>query len=1132
MSLERVYYFFGRKADQQSRIFTARALKQLFLEYLKTGRNEEARRVLRYFSNISNEKSLYINTQMEYCREQLKNRSGIENLIKARNNVSTLETQKMLIPFLTEDIADSYAALGNRGKALDQYRQILKKYPAYSRTTPVHLKYALLYENKIRDRFSDSVEYIFSKGLSSQKMLLSKHLISSFRKDSAPRDRKAKLLKLLGANPEIKDIRVIVEYGITESEMQMKQYQKAQIRGDKALAGVRKTDVMFFYFNSLLGEIALKRNNFEKTESHLYNAALRYLLIWREDKVRDHISWLINYYEDFGERALLENKNEKAEKLFKRYATLMTYLHRKKRFEDYYNQYGARSHVLYIDTFNRRHGKGAYKKLIKQYTKQLAKARMDFDKAHIYGLGYIHALHAINQLQSGSAASDERMKLKNFLDSLKTGLSHIDWASFIDDTFIDPYVLKSWIYQYVDLLRERSSDSAQRLISKYLPRYLFEKNLPILERALSANDEKRFPVHEAKIHLNMGNNYFLLVNYPEALDHFKKAQKLGLTFNSLIEEAIFHFHLGYIHWQTGDIKSGRKEIQKSLFIYQSLGAGKGTGAYKHQLLTLYKYFALFNRMEEKYSEAIGWYNKILSFSSKQKIKIDRARYLQEIAQCYYYLDNDTKAISLINQANELLKDYSNREKTYKMKFQLFGFIPFYLIDLGEGAIIGETKIYNELNTFNKKMLSLSMLESIYAERGNYSKATDFLKKKITYLKKRESGTDRNSLITTYNNLGFYYFKQNRPDEAEQYFRLAWKLASDPDNLNLDATFISIMNLSNLYAYLLETGSGSLQDPFDSIQKLIVKITRFRNEYEEEKFKNGQKKLHKLAKTQKREVTEAELADLRRSITESANAIYFKIDIALGVLTYYQAELLKASLNKPGEYSTTAAWGLYKNQKEVFSGYNQALTQFQKALSTIEDDSQAELKIKLLLNQGSCLTRIQAIDRAYGSFIDAKNLAEKYRLQNLLFSAYTAIGFFLMEHGKAVEGADYALESMEYLQKAATIVEGNPFAFSGNRDIIFRLYENMTALFLRENRVSSAFAIQRRLTILKRNLLVFQSSPEFSKKGDTAIYQNYIKTALERSQQSKKISSLLLKGIPMDNEEAKKALAEGEVFLPA
>lgn len=1121
MALKRVYYFFGKKKDQRSKIFSARALKKLFLEYLDAGMPEDAGGVLKHLEELNRKNSFYVSTQLQYCRERLKNRRGTVILINARKASATDKAKSSLLPFLTEDIADGYAATGERGKALEEYQKLLKNFPRYLRKSQVHLKYALLYEDRIRTRFSDSTEYIYQKGLSSQKMTISKHLIQMFRRDASPRPRKRKLIKLRIHYAKNKKISTVIDYGIAVAEMQVRAYRQAERNGKKALATVRKTDVMFFYLNSLLGEVARRQGNFAQCESHLYQATLRYLLIWKEEKVRDHIKWLINYYEDYGERALLENKTAEAEKLFKRYSTLMTYLHRKKRFENFYNQYGARSHVLYIDTYNRRHGAKAATRLISIYEKALSKARMDFDKAHIYALGYLHSLHALAELQDDSVL-DKRTRLKNFLEGLKKSLSQINWASFIDDTFIDPYVLKSWLYQYVDLLRENSSDSEKRLIAKYMPLYLYEKNLPILQRALEANDEKASPVHEAKIHLNMGNNCFLLVNYPEALTHFKKAQKLGLTFSSMIEEAVFHFHLGYSFWQTGDISAGRKEMQKALYIYQSLGAGKGSKAYRHQLLTLYSYFALFTRMEEKNREAITWYQRILSFSENQKIKIDRARYLQEIAQCYCNLGDDTKAIHFINKANRLLKKYNNKEKTYKIKFQLFGIIPFYLIDLGEGAIIGETKIFNQLNTFNKKMLSLAMLEKIHADRGNYAKAVEFLKQKVKYLEKRESETDRTSLITALNNLGYYSFRQNRPQEAEQYFRRAWQIASNPDNLNLEATFTAIMNLTNLYASLLEGKSSHLKDPLATIDRLIVKITEFRNRYEENRYKEEEKKLQKLAKTQKREVTKAERADLRRSITEEANTIYFKIDIALGVLTYYKAELQVASLAKG-----TTSWQIYSDQKKIFQAYHQALVRFQNALSTIEEGTQTELAIKLLLNQGACYTRIQSIDRAYGSFLDAKTLAEKYRLQNILFNVYTTMGTFLMDHGETVEGADSAAVAMEYLQKATAIVESNPYPLSGNRENIYRLYNNISLLSLKRGNNDRACFYQRQLNLLRRNFIVFQASPDFSDTSDAAAYQDYIKVAFKKNRQEKNLSSLLLKGLPEDDMAVKKVLAENK-----
>ena len=209
-------------------------------------------------------------------------------------------------------------------------------------------------------------------------------------------------------------------------------------------------------------------------------------------------------------------------------------------------------------------------------------------------------------------------------------MNRLNGPCFLDDTFIDPYLLKSWLYQYIDYRRSEEDGKYSRKISKTFPKHLWEKNIPILEKALTANNEAHEPDYEGNIHLNMANNYYLLLNYPRALHHYKMAQKYKSRFDSKIDEALFYFHFAYSYWQNGEIDEAKAEINRALSIYKSMARGKNIKRYKKQVYILYKYIALFNRWEKKYNKAIKWYRKIIDFAGASRIQIDRARYYQEL----------------------------------------------------------------------------------------------------------------------------------------------------------------------------------------------------------------------------------------------------------------------------------------------------------------------------------------------------------------------------------------------------------------------------------------------------------------------------------------------------------------------
>jgi|GEM_PF-2887264 len=1123
MALKSVYYFHGRKKDLYSRISTARALRQLFLENMKRGRTRETKKALQYLETISGKGSSYSTAQLDFCRKTGKGHNGIVILQKALSRALKNKTSSSIIPYLMEDIADSYAFTRRKGPALAMYEKLKKQYPQYKRIIYVHLKHALLATDYLKNGISDSILYIYKKGLSSQKVLINKHLISVFRQ-GAPSARGRNLTRLLNDNTGNKSVQNILNYSIASADKEAGHYRRASERARTALVHIKKTDVMYFYYNSLLGEIARKEKQFDKTEKFLFEASSRYLLIWKEQMVRKHITWLVNYYEEYGERAILDNRNQKATKLYNRYALLMTYLHQKRRFEDIYNRYGARAHVLYIDTVMKQENRKTLSSLARAYSSRLPKARMDFDKAHIYALGYLHFLQTFDQYNKSRRRTDSNIFLKKMMEGLKNSINQLEWATFIDDTFVDPYILKSWIYQYVDLLRRNNGSSVGSLTAKYFPPYLFEKNLPLLQRAIEANDEKRFPGHEAKIHLNMGNNFFNLANYSDALSHYNKAEKFRIDFNSKIAEAVFYFHRGYCLWQTGKTQKSQKEMEKVNLIYQSLSSGKHRKEYRHQIITLYKYFALFNRMKNKHDKALTWYAKIISDSKKLKVKIDRPRYLQEMAWCFHSMGNDTQAVMYLKQANRLLKKKSDAHRTYKMRWKFAG-IPFKAWDLEENIIIGDTKIFQPLETREKKLLNLAMYEDIHERNNNYVKAGSYLKEKLKYYKQRGYASDHLAIVTTWNNLGYYTFKCGKLKEAEKLFKKAWnKAKADSDNINLEGTFVAVMNLANLYAYSLETGHEIQENPLKTINELINEITSFRNNYEEKTYEQRRKTEIQKAKAKNTTVSLEKLSGIKQEIIQQANEIYFKLDIALGVLLYYKTELRHLAWKKPEGTDDQKAFELYSGQREIFKGYKRSLSRFTKAINTIKSPSQAPLKVKLLLNQGTCFTHIQALDRAYGSLLDAESLAEKYQLKSLLFQAYLKLGIFLQDYGRDVEGEDAHLTSMEYMEKARSIVAKNFIYYADRRNEIASLYNRYSAFLLAAGKTRKAYQIEREGQLISRNLQIHIFSPEFSNKQDKKIYREYIRAALNAGRESQKRSHLLINGAAHDDEKIVKITA--------
>ncbi|MCP4136258.1 MAG: hypothetical protein GY754_35135 [bacterium] len=1117
LALEMIYYFSSRKNDKLSQVYATKGLVKAALAHKKYKNPEKSQKLLLLLEKYSKSKSLYSTSAYEYLKAKLNGNSGIPVLEQTLNDLSEKKDKKnkFFTTFLMEDLADEYRLTGKKGKAIVLYKQIIDTDKKYKRKIETHYKYYTLSERKLKDTLSPSFLLVYKSTNYLLKGRVEKHFLDIVRNEKNHAKKTSILNSMMEKYKENKRLTGLFLYASGRSYAKIKNTKKAKEYLLKANRKISKGVKLYYMTNMLLGDIFFNEKDFSKAKDYYFNAAMVYLAKYK-DKVRlsKKYKWLIDYYEKYGEREELSGNYKEATSLYKNYVTLLNLNKLKNMFKKTSAEYGPRSQVLYIDSYLK--GGGDINKLEKEYSWEssaIIRARIDFNKSYIYGAAYFYTQKAlIQEKKSVPSLVGGSIGIDGLLENFKQSMEFIEWAIFLDESFVEPFILKSWIYQYVDLKKKEGQRKLDYKISKYFPTYLWERNIDILERALVANNEGTHPENEGNIHLNIANNYFLLLNYPRAIRHYKEAREYKKNYGSKREEAFFYYHMGYCFWQIGELDDAKEEMRKALNIYESLATGRNLRRYKNQLYLLYKYFALFNRSEEKYTEAINWYQKILDFASRNRVSIDRGRYLQEIAFCYKELGNIDAATSYLNRAYRLLQEYPDDERKYKMDIRLFEFISFKFFNLGEdSAVIGENKIFTSLDTRSKKLLSLSLLEDIYWDKGSYIKATNYLKLKIKVLEERDSQVDKDALLIALNNLGYYYFRARNFTEAKKAFDEAWEYGLDENEKNLDGIFTSIMNLSNLYAFILENNRALLKNPLKEINKITDKVTKYRETYEKAKYKSALDELEDKKEAKKEKVTEKDKQDLEKSIADEAIEKYYKIDIALGVLTFYKAELLFDKEYKAKNADVDSAFNLYKENRDLFDQYAAALKRFRDALKISEESNNKRLTVKLKINTGACYARMQALEKAYTSFLDAKTLAEENRFYDLQLELYNKLGSFVARYGKTLEGENYLFIAKEYYGKGIAMVEELPLVYAGSINKVRALYDNYTEILITAGNRREALLVSEKKYNTSRLMLISLSSPEFNREEDREDYQAYIAKVRTIDRMQGKISALLGSG---------------------
>jgi len=1112
MALESVFYFFGDKKDPASRAYVNRALGEAASYYLKTGNKSAAESMLSFLRKRTAEKDIYAEVVLENI-----NRPGAglrpDEVNRRISRLTVDEKTRYFAPFALEDIADSAFSSGDKVSALRIYSTIINDYPKFERILDIRTKAALSGDDLRKGSLSESAVKIINDGRTNQKIGLIKHLAEVFEDKKFTPPLTAEYLRGLE--------RLKKNQSSSKKIMALLHYTSGLLldsRGDRNDAAKEYTlsieashpnDITFYLSNIRLGDIA--RDNREASEAEKYYSAAinRYSRRFKTENFREKLLWTINHYEQTGERNEAVENFKEASSIYEKYINMITLTYNKRLFTDVYSEYAPRAHILYIDSLISLKGTPAIAELEKAYTDRLPIYRMDFNKAALYGLAYIYTQKGLSYMHEADSPG-KSVSIDDAMKALEDADQQIEWALFIDDTFIEPYLLKTWIYQYIDTERKNRGRSDNSVIGKYFPERLWEENIQILEKALDANNEALYPENEGNINLNMANNYFLLLNYPRALRHYREAARYKQRFNSEIEKALFHFHYGYCYWQNGETGPARAEIQKAYNIYSTLAASAPAKEFANQHLILYRYFALLSRYDGKYDEAINWYQRILTFADNNSLSVDRARYLQEIAHCYMENGELETATIFINRAGAMLKNYPDDERKYYLNIRLFGIGPIPLFNMGpDNAVIGNNRIFHPLDRNDKRLLNIAMLEDISLKNNDYSAAIEFQKAKLKLLEKSKTSLAVETKIRSLNNIGYYYYEMGRFNDAEKYFNQSRSTASAGNNL--EGLFTSIMNLTNLYALLIENNLSPERNWIKDTETLAASLDNYRNSYYDLRLKEERTALEEAAKAKKEKVDPEEITKLKASIEAETADKYFSLDIASGILKFYRGELLFNTLLKDSGDDLKTSLQILKNNHTIYTLYAESLATFENSYEIAKSRGLKPLMTRLLFNMAVSYEKTGDMEKAYVALIDAKNLADQNRYTWLQIDASYRMARFLASSGKDVEKGDFRAMAGAQYASAVSRIEELPLLYAVHQNRINSLYDDYINFLADSGNMVRAFNVSGKKLQISRLMSINTLSPKFSNEELTTRYYAYNSRLRKLDQVNRSISRLIESG---------------------
>ncbi|TGM47826.1 biopolymer transporter TolR [Leptospira biflexa] len=477
------------------------------------------------------------------------------------------------------------------------------------------------------------------------------------------------------------------------------------------------------------------------------------------------------------------------------------------------------------------------------YKQAVPRARPYLDLATLYGYSY----YLINKYVTYesyyySTGTMTDVRKAEILENFKRAELELRWIIFADPTHYDAYQLLGWLYQYVDLMKLQKDPSSgnedfeiyENLYKKYFPDKNLEANIELYNQILVfLGDEYSNKKVISDLNLNLGNNYFLLNNYPKANDSYRKVEESSNVlsvknqFEGYKQEAVYRFNYGKSLIYQGQYKKASEQFSKSIDIY-----------FKNEYYQFVNQYA-----QEPNSITLSQLNSIRSklallFSLRGLSELESGLYEESIVsfQTAIAYNKDVKFISPINLANYLAiafqksgrfrdsyqmlqlaeTEYQTTSESFYSLWKKWSLWNYFLRD--NYRVIGDGRFPGEFPNDFKYLLTLGIRIENHIEQEEYVSALNEIKLRNDLISSKgldDTIIGKNILAKSRQVEAQIYQRSHLPIEANQRYR---ELA---DTLIPNASSKDIEKLFHNYShsvFMIQESSDVLEDQ----KKLVLK----------------------------------------------------------------------------------------------------------------------------------------------------------------------------------------------------------------------------------------------------------------------------------------------------------------------
>lgn len=247
----------------------------------------------------------------------------------------------------------------------------------------------------------------------------------------------------------------------------------------------------------------------------------------------------------------------------------------------------------------------AFNEVVHGYKFAATEARRAGELSFVYGYAYALTQKSVEReafysriMEEGVTVAEDlrREKKQDTLRDLKTAEYLLQYILYVEPENADAYLLLGWLYQFIDDRRARTITRPESLPEQivnfatrtpaarstdgqyfidiyraYFPDRLYESNVELYRQAIqliSATKPKELALPD--LNLNLANNYFQLLNFKKAIEHYNQYEDLrgaNPVSPDRTREGLFYFNRGRAYYYEGQTGSASRDLRRAMDMY-------------------------------------------------------------------------------------------------------------------------------------------------------------------------------------------------------------------------------------------------------------------------------------------------------------------------------------------------------------------------------------------------------------------------------------------------------------------------------------------------------------------------------------------------------------------------------------